>query len=82
MANFIWKTANSINGIVGASDQALLVPTLLKNKNLLGFPMIPPIESPKARPNPITTQTTVITPIAIKLCRMVLITFFFLTIPP
>jgi hypothetical protein len=32
IANFIWKTAKSINGMVGARDQAVLVPTLLKKE--------------------------------------------------
>ena len=82
IANFIWKTANSIKGIVGARDQAVLVPTLLKNKYFVGFPMIPPMVSPKAKPKPTTTQTTVMAPIAMKLCKIVLITFFFLTMPP
>lgn len=51
-------------------------------KNVLGSPMIPPIDLPKARLKPTTTHKTLITDIQIKLCSMVDSTFFLLTIPP
>ena len=44
--------------------------------------MIPPIEGPKHKPKPMITHNTVTITIAIKLCSIVLITFFFPTIPP
>ena len=40
------------------------------------------MSSPKASPKPNTTHITLTTPITMKLCSMVLITFFARTIPP
>jgi hypothetical protein len=41
-----------------------------------GLPIIPPIVGPNDKPKAITTHKTVTMIIAIKLCNMVLITFF------
>lgn len=51
-------------------------------KKLAGLPINPPQSSPKARLNPNTTQITLTTPMAMKLWRMVEMTFFFPTMPP
>ncbi|MNT50980.1 hypothetical protein D3C86_1828810 [compost metagenome] len=82
IANFSWNIANKTNGIVGNAPQAIFpnVPFIIKN--VRGSPIIPPISSPKAKLNPTITQRIVIRHIQIKLCIIVEITFFLLTIPP
>jgi hypothetical protein len=82
MANLSWKNANNTSGIVGASDQGFPSSTPLNMKNVVGSPMKPPMESPKARLNPTTIQRMLMTPIAIKLWSIVEIIFFVSIMPP
>ena len=82
MANFNWKNANRTSGIVGASDHGLPSSTFWNMKNVDGFPIRPPMDSPKARLKPTTIHTTLITPMAIKLWSMVEMMFLVSIIPP
>ena len=93
MANFIWNSANNTKGIVVVTAPISLAvspfstptfptPTLLSIKKSHGLPMMPPISSPNARPNPNTTQMTLTKPMTIKLCNIVDITFLARTMPP
>jgi hypothetical protein len=54
----------------------------LNIRKVSGFPIKPPILSPKARLNPTTNQTIEMIPKRIKLCSMVDTRFLYLTIPP
>ena len=76
MANFNWNRAKSKKGIFSENSGFGLNDTPLKAKNVAGFPTKPPILSPKARLNPTTTQRTLITPRATKLCNMWKLYFF------
>ena len=59
------------------------VPTCKQiEQKVRGLPMIPPKLSPKARLKPTTTHSREITPIEMKLCNMVEMTFLSRTIPP
>ena len=44
--------------------------------------MTPPMESPNASEKPTTTHSTLTTPIAMKLCSIVEMTFLRCTMPP
>ena len=68
--------------MVGANRASVWAQTPLNKKKVDGLPNTPPMSEPKAKLKPITTHTTLITPIAIKLCSMVEMTFFLFTIPP
>ena len=82
IANFSWKSANTMSGIVGASDGCVSAPTRVNMKNVRGSPMMPPRLSPKARLNPTTIHRMLMTPIATKLCSIVDTTFLVRTMPP
>ena len=81
-ANLSWKKAKTTSGMVAANDHGLPSSTPLNMKNVPGLPTNPPIVSPNARLKPTTTQSMLITPMAMKLCSMVEITFLLFTIPP
>ena len=76
MANFNWKNAKKLMGWL-ATNPRLPSSTFWNIKNERGSPMNPPIVSPKARLKPTTIQRTLITPMAIKLCNMVLMMFWY-----
>ena len=82
IANFRWNNAKMTSGIVGARPGWVLVPTWRNMKNVAGLPITPPMSSPNARLKPTTTQRMLMTIIAIKLCSIVEMTFFFWTMPP
>jgi hypothetical protein len=82
IANFNWKSANTISGMVGASAGCVASPTRANMKKVLGFPTTPPMLSPKARLKPTKTQRRLITPRATMLCNIVETTFLKPTIPP
>ena len=86
IANFSWKSAKSASGIVGARSGSVAPSTPRRKRNVSGLPISPvprpPMLSPKARLKPTTTQSTLTTPMAMKLCTMVEITLLPRTIPP
>jgi hypothetical protein len=57
--------------MVGAKDHGLPSNTFWNMKKEAGFPINPPMDSPKARLKPTTSHKTLITPIAMKLCNIV-----------
>src|SRR5688572_30565945 len=56
MANINWNTAKRVKGIVGARLHGAPEATFLKNRKVVGLPMIPLTESPKHKLNPTTTH--------------------------
>ena len=82
IANFIWNKANSKRGMVGASGHGAWALTPFNIKKVAGLPTMPWYDSPKAMLKPHTTQKTLMSPVAMKLCNIVEMTFFLLTIPP
>ena len=60
----------------------LATPTLSNIKKSAGLPITCNTSLPKARPKPNTTHMTLTTPMTIKLCNIVDMTFLALTIPP
>ena len=84
IANFIWKSAKSASGMVGAIASFTFAPTSRNMKNCAGLPMSPspPTSSPKLSEKPTTTQRMEMMPMAMKLWRIVEITFLRPTMPP
>lgn len=58
IANLSWNSEKRAKGILGEKSGWVNIPTPRYMKNVIGFPMTPPIESPKARLNPKATQVT------------------------
>ena len=79
MANISWNNANKVRGMVigPAAPCKIGAPELtpLKNKKVVGFPINPPIVSPKLKLNPTVIHNTLTTPAATTLLIIVEITF-------
>src|SRR5688572_1693304 len=82
IANINWKKENKGKGIVAARLQGSPSITPLKNKNVVGSPIKPPIDFPKQRLNWTTIHRTEMIPAETVLLIMVDNTFLRPTIPP
>ena len=81
MANINWKRKNTANGMVGAYVALGSMPTPLRNA-YWKLPITPFTSVPNARLNPQTNQISATTPMAMKLCIMMVSMFFLRTKPP